>query len=89
MFDEKSRYAALDPYVVIDRRGRMVEVVPVPPAPAQTLMGVHLRRDGERIDHLAAKYLANPAGFWRIAEKNDVMLAEALAEALEIEIPGR
>ena len=89
MFDEKSRYAKLEPYKVPDHRGRIVEVVPVPPAPVPTLMGVHLRRDGERLDHLSAKYLADPAGFWRIAEKNDAMQAEALSEVTEIEIPGR
>lgn len=89
MFDDKSRYARLETYTVTDRRGRTVTVVPAPPAPAQTLLGIHVRRQGQRLDHLAARYLDDPAGFWRIAEQNDVMLAEMLAEAPEIEIPAK
>jgi hypothetical protein len=52
-------------------------------------MGVHLRRQGQRLDHLAHRYLDDPTGFWRICELNDVMHAEMLSEALEIDIPER
>ena len=86
-FDPKSRYAKLKTYLVADHRGRQVEVVPVPPKPGQALLGIHVLKEGERLDHLATKYLSNPAGYWRIAERNDVMFAEALSEASEIEIP--
>jgi hypothetical protein len=89
MFDEKSRYAGLPTYTVTDRRGRQVDVVPVPPRPEQPLLGLHLLREGERLDHLAARYLEDPAGYWRVAERNDVRLPDALAEAREIEIPGK
>ena len=41
------------------------------------------------LDHLAAKYLSDAAGYWRIAERNDAVLPESLSEAREIEIPGR
>jgi hypothetical protein len=88
MFDPKSRYAALTPYARRDRRGRTVAVVPVPAPPADALLGVHVLRQGERIDHLAFRYLDNPAGFWRVAEFNGVMLAEALTEQGEIAIPA-
>lgn len=87
MFDSKSRYAKAETYAVTDARGRAVTVVATPPPPGQTLLGIHRLRQGERLDLLAAKYLDDPAGFWRIAEQNDVMLPEALTEAPEIEIP--
>jgi hypothetical protein len=87
MFDPKSRYVNQTPYVVRDRRGRSVAIVPTPPAPAEALLGIHVLKEGERVDHLAAKYLNDAAGYWRIAERNDVMLAEALSERREIEIP--
>ncbi len=87
MFDEKSRYARATPYLVPDHRGRVVSVVPAAEAPPQTLLGFHLRRQNERIDHLAFRYLGDPAGTWRICEQNDVMLPDALAEAREIAIP--
>lgn len=89
MFDTKSRYAQLESYQVKDHRGRTVSVVPVPEAPTQTLLGYHVRREGQRLDHLAFKYLNDAAGYWRIAELNDVMLAESLTEAAEIAIPNK
>lgn len=89
MFDPKSRYAKQVPYPVTDRRGRAVSVVPVPPAPGDPLLGIHVLKEGERPDHLAAKYLNDPAGFWRVAERNDAMLAEAVSEMREIEIPQK
>lgn len=87
MFDPKSRYLNAETYVVTDKRGRQVTVVAPPPPPDQVLLGIHLLKQGERLDLLAAKYTNDPAGFWRIAEQNDVMLPEALTEQREIEIP--
>ncbi|MDX1384908.1 MAG: hypothetical protein R3190_14745 [Thermoanaerobaculia bacterium] len=88
-YDDKSRYRDLATYEVVDRRGRTVPVLPVPPTPTESLIGYHARRQGQRLDHLAHHYLANPGGFWRIAELNDVMLPEALSEAAEIAIPSK
>ena len=89
MFDEKSRYAGLEPYLVTDRRGRTVSVVPVPGRPRQTLLGYHIRREGQRLDHLAHRYLDDPAAFWRLCDFNQAMLPEALSEAPEIAIPRK
>lgn len=89
MFDSSSRYASAPTETVTDARGRTVTVVLPPAPPAQTLLGIHALRQGERIDHLATKYLANDTGYWRIAEQNDVMLPDALAEQREIEIPKK
>ena len=89
MFDEKSRYAKLEPYVVVDRRGRAVSAVPPADAPAQRQLGLHLRKQGERTDHLAWRYLDDAAGYWRIAELNGVMLPEALSEVSEVAIPDK
>lgn len=88
MFDTLSRYANIDVYAVTDSRGRTVTVVRVPPDPGEGLLGIHVLRQGERLDHLAFRYLRNPAGFWRIAERNQCMLPEQLSERPEIEIPG-
>jgi len=87
LFDPKSRYANLTTLLMLDARGRSVEVVPPAPAPLQSLRGRHLRRQGERADHLATLYLGDPASFWRIAEMNDAMTAEVLSEARALDIP--
>jgi hypothetical protein len=89
MFDPKSRYAKAATYRTRDVRGREVEAVAVPDAPEQTLRGIHVHKDGERADHLAARYTADAAGYWRIAEINDAMTADALAELPQIRIPLR
>jgi len=89
MFDKKSRYAKVATYAVKDKRGRTVQVVPVPGAPPQTIIGYHLLKQGQRLDHLAGKYLNDPAGFWRICEANGIIQAEMLSEAQEIAIPNR
>ncbi|WP_433796247.1 hypothetical protein [Actinoplanes sp. CA-252034] len=88
-YDDRSRYRDSPAYTVPDRQGRPVSVVAVPPAPRQPEAGVHLLRDGERPDHLAARYLGDPAGFWRLAEANDAMQAEWLTERREIIVPVR
>jgi hypothetical protein len=88
MFDDKSRYARLPPVPLADARGRTVEVVPPAPKPRQTLRGIHRRKENERADHLAALYVADAAGYWRLAEMNDAMTAEVLGELREVEIPN-
>jgi hypothetical protein len=89
MFDPKSRYANLPTYTVPDRRGRYVEVVIAAPAPAQELAGLHVRKDGQRLDLLAGRYLDDPSGFWRICELSSVMVPDALTLRDEIPIPKR
>mgnify|MGYP000518623093 CR=1 FL=1 len=89
MFDEKSRYSQQPTYTVTDARGRKVRVVEPPEAPQQELLGFHRRRDGQRLDHLAYRYLDYASGFWRICEINDAMNADMLQEAMEIAIPEK
>lgn len=87
MFEPNSRYHPLKPYFVTDNRGRRVAVVPVPDAPDAPSMGMHLRQQTQRLDHLAYKYLNDGTAYWRIAELNGAMLPEALSEGAEIHIP--
>ncbi len=89
MFDSKSRYRNATRYHVKDHRGRTVLVVSVPDGPDDRVIGFHRLRQGQRLDHLAKKYLNNASGFWRICEANNVMQPEMLSEAPEIAIPAR
>jgi hypothetical protein len=88
MFDPTSRYYGLPTLEMTDHRGRTVQIVTVPDAPRQQIRGEHLRRQGQRLDHLAAFYLQDPHGYWRIAEVADVMHPEALTEATSVPIPS-
>jgi hypothetical protein len=88
VFDRKSRYVKnASTYEAIDRRPRRVVALTVAEKPAQTLLGEHLRKEGQRLDHLANFYIEDPNGFWRLCELNDVMLPDALAEVDVIKIP--
>lgn len=88
VFDEKSRYVKnASIYEATDRRGRKVAALTAANKPAQTLLGEHLRKEGQRLDHLANFYLQDANGFWRICELNDAMLPDALAEVDILRIP--
>jgi hypothetical protein len=91
VFDPKSRYveAELVPYETVDAQGRTVLALPVPDAPVQALAGEHIKKQGQRLDHLAHAYLGDANGFWRICEINDAMVPDALAEAETVKIPKR
>lgn len=89
MFDPTSRYSRVPVVQVVDHRGRVVSAVSVPDAPRLQLRGEHLRRQGQRLDHLANFYIQDPNGFWQLAELNDAMHPEALSEAASIAIPVR
>jgi hypothetical protein len=87
VFDPKSRYAQVVTFATTDRRGRTVRAVAAAPPFDQALLGFHRRRDGQRLDHLAFKYLDDPAGYWRILELANAVLPESLSEEREIPIP--
>jgi hypothetical protein len=89
-----SLYAKTSRYVLhaslvdaTDERGRRVKRVGRATRPALTELGEHIRRDGQRLDHLANYYLRDPHGFWKICELNDVLLPDQLAEVELIKIP--
>lgn len=88
-FTEKSRYKDAVQYERVDHRGRTVTVVATPDAIQQGTLGFHALKQGQRPDHLANLYLNDAAGFWRIAQANDAMLAESLSEQPEIAIPTK
>ena len=85
----QSRFTGQPTYTATDRRGRTVIVVMPPGAPAQNVLGYHVRKEGQHLDHLAYRYLNDATAFWRICELNDVMHAEQLSEAAEIAIPNK
>ncbi len=88
VFDPKSRYVLnATTYEVTDRRGRQVRALTAAAEPVQAELGEHLRKEGQRLDHLANFYLKDAHGYWRIAEHNDSMLPDAEAETDVVQIP--
>jgi hypothetical protein len=88
VFDAKSRYLAFSHVLsATDRRGRTVTWVTPARVPAQTSMGLHRRKDGDRLDRLSAHYLNDPFGYWRITAMNDANDVEAIADLRLVDIP--
>ena len=72
---------------VQDRRGRQVQALSAADKPQQNKLGSHRHKEGQRLDHLAAYYLKDANGFWRIAELNEAILPDAIADIDLIDIP--
>jgi len=90
VFDPKSRYVLYARTVeAVDRRGRKVACLTPAEPPEALELGRHKLRQGQRLDHIAAHYLNDPAGFWRIAEINDAMTPEAALDTALIRIPAK
>lgn len=90
VFDPKSRYVKhAQVTTATDRRGREVACVTPALAPPQRELGRHRLRQGQRLDHLANHYLGDPAGFWRVAEMNDAMTAEAALDTALVRVPTK
>lgn len=98
MFDPTSRYASLETAVHettgADGEPRPVRYVRrrfVPPPDAQATLVEHLVTQGERLDVITARYLADPAQFWRVCDANRALRPEELTEeigrALRIALP--
>ena len=89
VFDRKSRYARhAATYRTVDARGRTVTAVGPATPPPEPHRGDHLLRDGQRLDHLAAHYLNDANGFWRLAEHNDALLPDGALMGDAIRIPA-
>lgn len=89
-FDKKSRYVRFAQMVeATDRRGRVVQSL-TPAAPPPTgVLGEHLLKQGQRLDHLANHYLGDPNGYWKLAEANDTVLPDAATRKTQIKIPTK
>ena len=99
MFDPTSRYAGLETAVhQADGEGgeeprpvRYVRRRFVPPPDAQAALVEHQVTQGERLDVITARYLADPTQFWRVCDANRALRPEELTEeigrALRIALP--
>jgi len=78
-----SRYSGIDTALLETPDGRTVIYLRrrfVPPASRFTTRQLHRVVQGDRLDRLAAHYLGDPLLFWRIADANNAMRAEALVD---------
>ena len=89
-----SRYSAVKTATFVTADGRAIvylrrRFIP-PPERFVTLQG-HRVAEGERLDHITAKYLGDPEQFWRLCDANNVMrpdeLTEDVGQVIRITLP--
>jgi hypothetical protein len=89
MFSSDSRYAKQLIYLATTSSGAQVPAVTLPIPPQSTaLAGFHARRVGERLDLIAARYLADATWFWKLCDANNTPAPDALAARPLVGIPA-
>jgi hypothetical protein len=88
MFSPNSRYAGIPTATLTvsapDGSKRTVTYVRrrlVPRLQDHTVLTEHTVAPGERLDHIASRYLGDPTQFWRICDATDVLSPEELEVA--------
>jgi hypothetical protein len=98
MFDPTSRYYSIETVALDDaeKNGATRSIAYkkrrlIPRAEeAQTILE-HTVAQGDRLDTIAARYLGDPALFWRLCDANGVLRPEELEEvgkSIKITLPG-
>jgi hypothetical protein len=88
MFNTDSRYIKQPIYTATTSGGRQLPAVILPLPPLQgAVVGYHERRNGDRLDLLAARYLADATWFWKVMDANNALCADALTARPLIGIP--
>ena len=84
VFGPSSRYAGIAT-ARIDIDGATVVYVRrrfVPQPESMSVFASHTVSAGERLDHIAARYLGDPELFWRICDANRALRPDELTESL-------
>lgn len=89
MFFPGSRYENAVPYTVTRTDGTIVSVTRLPVQVRTPLLGFHRRREGQRLDLIAAHYLVDPTTFWRLCDANNAAVPDALAAHDLVGIPRK
>jgi len=89
VFFPNSRYIDAGTMKVAGPTGKPVRVTRIPVRPTPAILGDHRRHEGQRLDHLAAHYLADPTLFWRVCDASDAIAPDALGIAELVRIPRK
>jgi hypothetical protein len=81
MFEPASRYFAIETAVLTtsgDREIRYVRRRLLPITAGEPTLAEHTVAQGERLDQITARYMADPEQFWRVCDANNAMKPEEL-----------
>lgn len=88
MFSPNSRYAGAGTYTARTSSGRIVTVTRLPVRSQPAVRGFHPRADTQRLDLIAAHYLGDATGFWRLCDAAETIAPDALAARELVPIPA-
>jgi hypothetical protein len=89
MFFKGSRYEKAGTYSAVKLDGSVVAVTRIPLPTTPPLLGFHPRQEGQRLDLIAARYLADATAFWRLCDANNAVVPDALAARRLVGIPPK
>lgn len=89
MFFPNSRYIDAGTYEVMGPGGQPVRVTRIPVRGVPVILGDHRRLEGQRLDLLASRYLADATLLWRLCDASDAIAPDALAIAAIVRIPQK
>jgi len=88
MFFPGSRYERMGTYTLTMADGTIVAATRLPlPAPGPR-RGFHRRHEGQRLDLIAAHFLADPTAFWQLCDAAGALVPDALAVRALIAVPA-
>ena len=98
MFETTSRYATIETVTmeVTDADGTTRTIAYkrrrfIPPSGDAATLVEHTVVQGERLDNITARYLADPTQFWRVCDANEALLPDELTDeagrAIKIGMP--
>ena len=88
MFFPGSRYAAMPQYRVVRADGSVVQAVKIPLPGKANVLGYYRRLADQRLDAIAAHFLADATAFWRLCDANNTAMPDALAKRDLVGIPN-
>jgi hypothetical protein len=89
MFSKGSRYEKAGTVTAFKLDGSQVAVTRIPLPGAPPLLGFHPRQEGQRLDLIAARYLADATVFWRLCDADNAVVPDALAARKLVGIPPK
>jgi len=98
MFDPSSRYYNIETATLsvtdADGQTRIISYKRrrfIPSAEGMTTLLEHRVAEGERLDHITARYLGDPTQFWRVCDANTVMnpteLTDEIGQTINVALP--
>jgi hypothetical protein len=85
LFPPASRYNGLKPAIYTAPDGREIVYVQrrfIPPPERFSVLEEYAVVEGDRLDNLAARHLADPEQYWRICDGNGAMRPDELIETV-------